>query len=327
MTTSGTIESIVSLDDGQDVRLEGLVLLGLLGLDGLGLGLGGRVLQLVFQVLAGDVVLGVGALDLVLHGLLGALLVALDLLGGEPVGLLELLALLAALLGHGLRDLRRRRVRRGIRLGRRDVLDAVDRLAELGDLGVDDGLHVDLDVPVGVGDGRRLRDLDRLPLGDLALLRGGQLVEDLLDVLGVPEDAGDVREQQVRQEPAAHDLAGLEHLRERQDLGGVELDHPTLGVLAQDREEVQQRADVVLPHSLVAGGVREQVVGECVEDRQRALGREVEDVRVLLLEHVPGTLEGARVLRPERRLHVLGRGGQVGQHDDRGPLGHRDARG
>ena len=210
---------------------------------------------------------------------------------------------------------------------RRDVLDAVDGLAELGDLGVDDGLHVDLDVPIRVGDGRRLRDLDGLPGLDLALLRGGQLVEDLLDVLGVPEDAGDIREQQVRQEPAAHDLAGLEHLREGQDLGGVELDHPALGVLAQDREEVQQPADVLLPHALVARGVRVQVVGEGVEDRQRALGREVEDVRVLLLEHVPGTLEGAGVLRPERRLHVLGRGGQVGQHDDRGPLGHRDARG
>ena len=149
------------------------------------------------------------------------------------------------------------------------------------------------------------------PVRDLALLRGGQLVEDLLDVLGVAEDAGDVREQQVRQEPAAHDLAGLEHLREGQDLGGVELDHPALGVLAEDREEVQQRADVLLPHALVARGVRVQVVGERVEDRQRALGREVEDVGVLLLEHVPGTLEGAGVLRPERRLHVLRRRGQV----------------
>ena len=59
-----------------------------------GLGLGGGVLQLVLEVLAGDVVLGVGALDLVLHGLLGPLLVALDLRGGEPVLLLELLALL-----------------------------------------------------------------------------------------------------------------------------------------------------------------------------------------------------------------------------------------
>ena len=142
--------------------MKAFVLLGLLGLDGLGVGLGGGVLQLVLEVLAGDVVLGVRALDLVLHGLLGALLVALDLRGGEPVLLLELLALVAALLGHRLRDLRRRRVRGGIGLGRRDVLDAPDGLAELGDLGIDDGLHVDLDVAVRVGDGRRLRDLDRL---------------------------------------------------------------------------------------------------------------------------------------------------------------------
>ena len=41
---------------------------------------------------------------------------------------------------------------------------------------------------------------------------------------------------------------------------------------------------------------------------------------------VPGALEGAGVLRPERRLHVLRRRRQVGQHDDRRPLGHRDAR-
>src|SRR5437763_829233 len=82
-----------------------------------------------------------------------------------------------------------------------------------------------LNAPFPIGDGRRLWDLDGLPAGDLALLCSGQLVEDLLDVLGVPEDAGDVREQQVRQEPAAHNLAGLEHLREGEDLGGVELDH------------------------------------------------------------------------------------------------------
>ncbi|MNS50781.1 hypothetical protein D3C72_834390 [compost metagenome] len=84
-----------------------------------------------------------------------------------------------------------------IRLGRRNSLDTPDRFAELGDLGVDDGLPIDLNIPVGVGDGRRMRDLDRLPVGDLALLCGGQLVQDLFDVLGVPEDGGDVREQQV----------------------------------------------------------------------------------------------------------------------------------
>jgi hypothetical protein len=59
-------------------------------------------------------------------------------------------------------------------------------------------------------------------------------------VLGVAEDASDVVEQQVRQEAAAHDLAGLEYLREGQHLCGVQLDHPALGVLADDREEVEQ---------------------------------------------------------------------------------------
>src|SRR6478752_5917310 len=81
------------VDDGQDVGLEGLGLLGSLGLHGMGVGLGGGVRKLVFQVLAGDVVLGVGAFDLFLNGLLGALLVALDLFDREPVLLLELLAL------------------------------------------------------------------------------------------------------------------------------------------------------------------------------------------------------------------------------------------
>ena len=81
VTTSGTIESIVSSTMARMFALNALSCSASLGLDGLGLGLGGGVLQLVVEVLAGDVVLGVRALDLVLHGLLGALLVALDLRG------------------------------------------------------------------------------------------------------------------------------------------------------------------------------------------------------------------------------------------------------
>jgi hypothetical protein len=80
---------------------------------GVSVGLGGGVPQLVVEVLACDVVLGVGALDLVLDDLLGALLVALDLLG-EPVLLFEFLALLAGLLGDRLGDLRRCRACRGV---------------------------------------------------------------------------------------------------------------------------------------------------------------------------------------------------------------------
>ena len=51
-------------------------------------------------------------------------------------------------------------------------------------------------------------------------------------------------------------------------------------------KKFSSRADVLLPHRRVTGGVGAQVVGERVEDRQRALGCEVEDVGVLLLEHV-----------------------------------------
>ena len=87
------------------------------------------------------------------------------------------------------------RARWGVGVDRRDVLDAPDGLAEFGDLGVDDGLDVDLDVAVAVGDRRRLRDLDGLAVRDLALLRGWQLLEDLLDVLGVAEDTRDIGEQ------------------------------------------------------------------------------------------------------------------------------------
>ena len=44
---------------------------------------------------------------------------------------------------------------------------------------------------------------------------------------------------------------GAEHLRERQHLGGVELDHPAVGVLTENGEEVQKPPDVVLPHARV----------------------------------------------------------------------------
>ena len=120
----------------------------------------------------------------------------------------------------------------------------------------------------------------------------------------------DVREQQVGQEPAPHDLSCLEHLREGEHLGGVELDHPALGVFAEDGEEVEQPPDVLPALAAVDRRVRGEVVGERVEDGQRALGGEVEDVGVVLLEHrVVAADERARVLRAERRLHVeRGRG-------------------
>jgi len=82
-------------------------------------------------------------------------------------------------------------------------------------------------------------------------------------VFGVPEDSGDVREKQVRQEPPAYDLAGFEHLRKRQNLGASSSIIPTLGVLSQDREEIQQPCGLFSCRTpLGRGGVREQVVGE-----------------------------------------------------------------
>lgn len=106
---------------------------------------------------------------------------------------------------------------------------------------------------------------------------------------------------------------------------GIEFDHAAFGVLADDGEEVQQATDVLLAHAWVARGVRVEVVGEGVEDRQGALGGEVEDVGVLLLEDGPAALERARVLRTERGLHVQRGRGDVREHDDGGPLGHGDA--
>ena len=73
--------------------------------------------------------------------------------------------------------------------------------------------------------------------------------------------------------------------------------------------------------TLFPGRVRAQVVGKCIENRECPLGREVENVRVLLLEDRSGTLERAGVLRAERGLHVARGRRDVREHDHRGPLG------
>ncbi|MFC5041900.1 hypothetical protein [Ornithinimicrobium kibberense] len=109
-------------------------------------------------MLGGDGVLRVGTFDLGLDGLLGALFVAFDLLVGQVVLLLERLARFACLVSHCLGDLAGRHMRGDVRCGCRDVLDPVDRLAQLLHLGVDDGLDVDLDVAVRIGHRGRLRN-------------------------------------------------------------------------------------------------------------------------------------------------------------------------
>ena len=86
------------------------------------------------------------------------------------------------------------------------------------------------------------------------------------------------------------------------------------------------RADVPRVVLLLLGERRE--LGRLGEHPERAVGREVEDVAVLLEHPDAALLEHVGRLRPEDRLHV-GRGRRVLralQVEDRRPLGHRHAR-
>ena len=119
--------------------------------------------------------------------------------------------------------------------------------------------------------------------------------------------------------------------RHVEHLLGIKLDHPALIVLAVDGEEVQQLADVALARLHVAAtarGLAVQVVGELLEDGERARRVEVEDVGVLLARVVAAAqVEQARVLAAEGRLHVQCGARHVREHEHGGPLRHGHARG
>ena len=119
--------------------------------------------------------------------------------------------------------------------------------------------------------------------------------------------------------------------RHAEHLLGVELDHLPLFVLAVDGEEVQQLTDMALARfdiAAAARGLAVQVVGELLEDGERARRVEVEDVGVLLARVVAAAqVEQARVLAAEGRLHVQCGARHVREHEHGGPLRHGHARG
>ena len=118
--------------------------------------------------------------------------------------------------------------------------------------------------------------------------------------------------------------------RDREHRLRVQLDHRARVILAVDGEEIQQLAHMVLALikiPLVPGRLRDEVIRELLEDRQRPRGIEVKDIRVLLAVSIPRRVgEKAGILRAERRLHVERGRRHIREHEHRRPLRDRHAR-
>ena len=147
---------------------------------------------------------------------------------------------------------------------------------------------------------------------------------------GSPEDVGDVLEKEVAQESPVHHLLRLDAPWYGEHLASVDFYHPSLFVLGNDGEEVEQPPDVLLTTggSAAAGrGLRPQVVGKIVEDNQCAGRVEVEHIGVLLAVALAVAGDVARVLCAKGGLHIERRAFHVAQHEHAAPLGNGDARG
>ena len=77
-------------------------------------------------------------------------------------------------------------------------------------------------------------------LGMLLFLGWFQLVENIRDLFGGSEDAGDVLEQEVAQEATFDDFLALDFARDGHDLFRVKLDHTAFVVFTDHGEEVEQ---------------------------------------------------------------------------------------
>ena len=209
----------------------------------------------------------------------------------------------------------------------RDII--VDLLAEksLGFLDDEFVRHVHVAVFV---DGDIFRVVHREVVLLVGLLLGGrELFEHAAHGSRSGKDVADVLEQEIAHEAAPDDLFRLDRARDRQHLRRIELDHLAIVVLGDDGKEIQQAFDMLLVLLLRPAAVRRrgiEVVREIVENHQRALGCEIEDIGVFLLIELAVLLVRVGVLRAERGLHILGGALHIGQDKDRRPRLHRDAR-
>ena len=117
--------------------------------------------------------------------------------------------------------------------------------------------------------------------------------------------------------------------RDRENLFCIKLYHRAFLIFTVNREEVQKLSDVLLAAvkvALVAGGFRNQVIGELLKNRKGASRIEIEHIGVLFSVGITVfIMEQARILRAESRLHIESRTRHIGQHKNRRPFGDRHA--
>ena len=157
-----------------------------------------------------------------------------------------------------------------------------------------------------------------------------KLAENFVDLGRSAEDVVDILEEIVAHEAAAYNFVALDLARNGEDLFRVELDHFALVVFREDREEVQKLLDVLFARLGISAAfrrIRGEVVGEFLEDDQRAGRVKIKDVSVLLAEVLPVFLEKAGILRAESGLHIERGAADVAEHENGRPFRDRNAGG
>lgn len=78
------------------------------------------------------------------------------------------------------------------------------------------------------------------------LVHGGELCNNVHDLLRSAEDIGNILKQIVGHKSAIHNFCGANLSRNRKYLFGIQLHHLAVFIFTDDREEVQQFLDVFL---------------------------------------------------------------------------------
>ena len=145
---------------------------------------------------------------------------------------------------------------------------------------------------------------------------------------GRGEDTANILKQQIGHKTAPHHFPRLDSLGNGEYLIDIQLHHFSFAILGDYREEIEQLADIVF--ALAAGassacGFPQQAVGKFIINNQRAFGRKVKDIGVLLLITLPVCFITPRILCAECGLHILGGRLHIGKHQYRCPFGNGNA--
>ena len=139
------------------------------------------------------------------------------------------------------------------------------------------------------------------------LINGSESFDDVDSFLRSSKDVCDVLEQVVAHKSAPDDFLGANFPRNGKNFLCIQFDHFSGFIFANDREEIEQLADVFFSDRCISPAARSiggQVIGELFKNGQRPGRVKVKHIRVFFSPEVRTIGEETRVLGPECCLHI-----------------------